>query len=109
MEFPCTGCGECCRRLQSLLEANHEHPILKELVERFPFKTTESGACEMLMEDGSCGCYDQRPILCNVKLGAVVLGVDEDEWFRFNAAACNKLIVNAGLDEKYFVKYPLEK
>ena len=103
MEFPCTGCGECCRRIQTILEANHQHPIMKELVERFPFSTREDGACEMLLESGQCSVYDSRPILCNVKLGGMVLGVDESTWYRQNADACNYMIKEAGLDESFLV------
>lgn len=103
MEFPCTGCGECCRRLQAVLEANHEHPVLKELVERFPFKTTESGACEMLTDDNRCSVYDQRPLLCNIKAGGVLMGVEESKWYLMNQDYCNSMMDEVGLDVKYRV------
>lgn len=103
MEFPCTGCGECCRRIQTILEANHEHPVMREIVSRFPYKTQKDGSCEMLMEDGRCSVYDHRPLLCDVKKGGMVLGVNEEVWFRVNAEACNQMIREVGLGEEYLV------
>lgn len=103
MDFPCTGCGECCRRIQTILEANHEHPVMREIVSRFPYKTQKDGSCEMLMEDGRCSVYEYRPLICNIKMGGLVLGVDQKDWYRVNAEACNQMIKEAGLGEGYLV------
>ena len=103
MDYPCTSCGECCRRLQTILERDYEHPIVREIVERFPYKTKEDGSCEMFTEDGLCSVYEHRPLLCNVKLGGIALGLDLKEWYRINADGCNHMIREAGLGEEYLV------
>jgi Fe-S-cluster containining protein len=74
-----------------------------ELVKRFPYKTTESGACEMLLDDGRCSVYERRPLLCDIKMGGVLLKVAEKDWFRLNAQACNQMIEEAGLGKEYLV------
>ena len=103
MEFPCTGCGECCRRIQSLLEGSHDDVRVQELVDRFPYKTRSDGSCEMLGDDGRCSVYEHRPLICNVKMGGVFLKMDEMTWYQINADGCNRLIDDAGLDESFKV------
>ena len=103
MDFPCTGCSECCKRIGAVLEGSYEHPVLRELVERFPYQTKEDGSCEMLTEEGKCSVYESRPLLCNIKLGAKLLQIDEMEWYRLNQMGCNSMIKEAGLDESFLV------
>lgn len=103
MDFPCTGCSECCKRVQSVLETEFDHPVMNELVRRFPYQTKGDGSCEMLTKEGKCSVYESRPLLCNVKLGAKLLRIDEMEWYRMNQLGCNSMIREAGLDESFLV------
>ena len=45
-------------------------PFRQFLVSKFPYKTLEDGSCEKLTEDGLCSVYEDRPVMCNVKLMA---------------------------------------
>ena len=76
---------------------------MNELVRRFPYQTKDDGSCEMLTEEGKCSVYESRPLLCNVKLGAQLLQIDELEWYRMNQLGCNSMIREAGLDESFLV------
>ena len=106
MDFPCTSCGECCKNIglgfEKTLKLDAPKAI-KDLIERFPYKLDENGACSMLNDDNTCSVYDDRPIICNIKLAAKLLNVEEDIWFKQNAEACNDLIRSANLDDRYLV------
>jgi len=102
-DFPCTSCGECCRHVQSRLTQTYDDPILNDLMNRFPYKAREDGSCEMLTDDGLCSVYDHRPLVCNVKLGALLLGLYNDDWVQMQADACNEMIKKANLDDKFKV------
>lgn len=102
MEFPCTGCGGCCRMLSGILkspelQANY---VMRMAVKTFPFKTDASGACEKLV-DGKCSVYEERPLLCNVKELGEAMRVNQAEWFKANALACNRIIDLLNLDPMY--------
>ena len=106
MDFPCTSCGECCKNIGSGFEKTLKTDVplaIKDLIEQFPYKLDENGACSMLNEDNSCSVYDNRPIICNIKLAAKLLHIDEYTWFKQNADACNDLIRSANLDDRYLV------
>ena len=108
-KFPCTQCGLCCTKvnLGKWLEPDiTTDPFIKFIVSKFPYKLTEDGSCEMLV-DGLCSVYEDRPLLCNIPLGGKALGLDEREWFELSMQNCNMLIREAGLDPKYLVS--LEK
>tara|TARA_R100001594_G_scaffold35650_3_gene65140 strand:+ start:151 stop:477 length:327 start_codon:yes stop_codon:yes gene_type:complete len=104
-DFPCTSCGLCCKNISSMYSQDHS-PIMQFLVDKFPYKTLEDGSCEML-KDNQCSVYEDRPLICNVRLGGKLLGIDQDIWYAYLADGCNELIKDAGLDEKYLVS--LEK
>jgi Fe-S-cluster containining protein len=57
----------------------------------------------MLTDDGLCSVYENRPLLCNLKLAALLLGYTNDDWMELQATECNSMIKEAGLDEKYKV------
>jgi Fe-S-cluster containining protein len=78
--------------------------VIKDLINRFPYDTNPDGSCSMLNEDGLCSVYENRPIMCNVKLMGQLLHQDTTEWYRINAENCNKLINDANLDPKYLVQ-----
>lgn len=102
MAFPCTGCGGCCRLIGDIL-ANPErqtHAVMRKAVEEFPFTADENGACEMLINN-KCSVYEDRPLLCNVRALGELMQVEETAWNRMNAAACNLIIDQLGLDPLY--------
>lgn len=103
MDYPCTGCGECCKRVQTILEGSYDDPIFEELVRRFPYKARKDGSCEMLTEEGLCSVYEHRPLVCNIKMGALLFKMDLMDWYRINARGCNQMIKDAGLGEEYLV------
>ena len=106
-EFPCTSCGLCCKNLSTMHE-DADHPMVAFLVSKFPYKILEDGSCEML-KDNQCSVYNDRPIICNVRLGAKVMGIDQDDWYQLVAQGCNKMIIEAGLDSKYLVSVKNDK
>ena len=101
MDFPCTSCGLCCTTVGSLLDQKFDDPNVQTLIDAFPFDTVD-GVCEML-KDGLCSVYDQRPILCNVKLVGIFLGLEQNQWYKAQAATCNKVIEENQLDSSYKV------
>ena len=104
-DFPCTSCGLCCKNVINIY-SQPMSPIMQFLVDKFPYKVLEDGSCEML-KDNQCSVYEDRPLICNIRLGAKILGIDEDEWYKLTADSCNTMIKEAGLDSKYLVS--LEK
>ena len=58
----------------------------------------------MLNEEGLCSVYQNRPIMCNIKLMGQLLHSDTTEWYRLQAEHCNILINAADLDPKYLVQ-----
>ena len=104
-DFPCTQCGQCCRHIKDILSSSESFPtVIKDLIDRFPYDINPDGSCSMLNEDGLCSVYENRPIMCNVKLMGQLLHQDTTEWHRINAENCNKLINAANLDPKYLVQ-----
>ena len=101
--FPCTSCGQCCRNVHYLLDMPDDGSVYSELIRRFPYNTNEDGSCEMLTDDGLCSVYENRPLLCNLKLAALLVGYTNDDWMKLQATECNSMIKEAGLDEKYKV------
>ena len=109
IDFPCTACGLCCKYVGESLNMTSDNPIMQEMLDRFPYKVDEEGKCEKLTEDGKCSVYYDRPLLCNIKKGALLLGIhdiiDVSNHYHMLAAGCNKLITDEGLDESYLVTF----
>ena len=106
MKFPCTSCGQCCRKLNLALETDYNNVVLNEIRDNFPYKTLKDGSCEMLTEDGLCSVYETRPIFCNVAKSALLAGfTDLNAFYRTAAEYCNNIIREGGLDESYLVKF----
>lgn len=102
MDFPCTGCGECCRKVGAVLanRALDDTPLGK-LLKIFPYKANEQGHCEMLV-DGKCSVYENRPLICNVRrMTEVFYSADPAGHYIASAQACNHMIDEAGLDQSY--------
>lgn len=102
--FPCTGCGQCCRQIGKVLNANvDETTPIGALIKAFPYKPTEQGDCEMLV-DGKCSVYENRPLLCNVQKMTEVFYSDDPLGHYLDCAyVCNGLIAYANLDPSYMI------
>jgi len=106
MEFPCTGCGLCCKRIGAITadpEVFRGVPVLYEAVKEFPYEALPDGSCSMLSND-RCTVYEERPLLCNVKKLGELHNLDRDSWYAINAMSCNTMIKEAGLPEEYLVR-----
>lgn len=75
--FPCTKCGECCRR----------------------------AGCAFV-KDNICTVYDKRPLICQIDVSYKFdkLPMSKDEYYRKTADVCNKWIKESNLDKKYLVR-----
>tara|TARA_R100000781_G_scaffold90883_1_gene56251 strand:- start:230 stop:646 length:417 start_codon:yes stop_codon:yes gene_type:complete len=104
-DFPCTKCSQCCKNVGKTLANLTSLPQkLKDLISIFPYEVKPDGSCSMLSDDGLCLVYDNRPIICNVKLTAKLFNHDITDWYRMNADMCNVYIKQAGLSDDYLVK-----
>lgn len=102
MDFPCTGCGECCKRVGAVL-ANHtlDNTPIGKLLKIFPYSTNEQGHCEMLVND-RCSVYENRPLICNVRRMTEVFYSDDPAGHYLDSAeSCNRMIEEADLDPAY--------
>lgn len=99
MEFNCSGCGACCKRIGLLKDK------FKEL--NFPYSVNDKGWCEMLDENNNCKVYNTRPDICNMKTMYekyfTKLGYTEKKTYKLNAEMCNLYIKEDKLDEKYLL------
>ena len=102
--FPCSSCGQCCRVVGRLLKTSFINPIYNDLIRRFPYETNVDGSCVMLTDEGLCSVYDHRPLLCNLKLAALLMGFTDNSWMEIQAEDCNCLIDEAGLDDSYKIR-----
>lgn len=104
-DFPCTGCGACCRSVDGVKENKHLHPkAIQELIEAFPYDHKD-GVCEMLV-DNKCAVYEDRPVLCNIeKVSEYYPDLTKEEYFKINADFCNLLQLKFDLPTKYRVNY----
>ena len=107
-DFPCTQCGECCKHIglsfnPDSLAYKKAPTVIKDLIDSFPYKINPDNSCSMLTSDNLCSVYDERPIICNIKMGGFLLRIDQKTWYKTLADQCNTLITNAGLDPKYLV------
>jgi len=107
MTFPCTSCGECCRRAGS--------------VPGFPEPVLPNGTCSRLSEDGRCSIYETRPAICRISEMAtapMIAAVSRDgsivqiknphrsraAYYMAAAEACNRFQEEAGTDAAFRVK-----
>ena len=101
--FPCTSCGLCCKQLGNVLKHGSTEPIIQDLINRFPYKPNSDGSCPMLDTQNRCSVYDHRPIICNIKLVAILLKQPVEERYKLSIEACNTMIRQANLDESYLI------
>ena len=104
MGFPCTNCGLCCKNVKTVLNGRHfvSNPVIKKALDDFPYSTDESGACEMLTDDGCC-VYETRPDVCNIDTMARLQGIPLNEYYLASAQSCNMIMAINGLDSSNFV------
>jgi len=102
-DYPCTSCGLCCKQVGNVLKHGSDDPIIQELIDRFPYKPNLDGSCPMLDTQNRCTVYNDRPILCNIKLVATLLKQSVEERYELSKEACNAMIRQAGLDKDYLI------
>ena len=86
-KFPCTKCAACCKNI------SHLKAIL-------PVK--EDGSCEHLVNN-QCSVYNNRPLICNIQKLAEKSQIPIKKFYKQNAIACNKMIEELGLDERFLI------
>jgi hypothetical protein len=96
MNFPCTGCGCCCKVInwadKIVVRDDPDHPLY------FPY-THNEGVCEKLI-DNKCSVYETRPALCRIGVN-IPEWMPIDQYYEQNIAACNKLIDLFGLGDEW--------
>jgi len=66
-EFPCIGCGLCCKVVGNHFENYDIYPkYLQKVLDDFPHEIDEQGVCSQLKDDGKCKVYKNRPLACNM-------------------------------------------
>jgi len=92
MGFNCTGCGLCCTQIEKIKRTVHPFGWMQKLVDAFPYGTDVDGACMMLV-DGQCSVYEDRPLLCDIERTAdeVDIGMSKRQWFEVNYRGCKQL------------------
>lgn len=76
MSFPCTQCGECCRRTKFVSD---------DFLARVGLERGPDGICKHF-NDNRCSIYETRPDVCRIPL----------HHYRMNAAYCNKWMTAIG-------------
>jgi len=95
MKFPCQKCSLCCRHIDRAVNLFTEAGF--DI--KFPYKWTD-GVCEML-KDNLCSVYENRPLICNVDRYIKENKINKHWFYKLNIEACNRLMDEAGLDQKY--------
>jgi Fe-S-cluster containining protein len=114
--FPCSGCGLCCKLVgaavtgaKALIAAGNNKADVLE-VANFPYSFNDHGHCENLNQDNTCKIYDHRPDICQIDKVWEKHHQHEmtkEQYFQSAAIVCNSLMVQVGVDEKYYI--PVEK
>lgn len=89
--FPCTVCGECCRRV--------DHADETRWLDR------GDGLCRYFDEKLMlCSIYDVRPAICNIEVmynSRYSGNMTKLDFYRLNAECCNLMQENSNVDKKY--------
>ena len=92
--FPCTQCGQCCRRVDA-------SPLTSAL-------DRGDGTCRHFVEaDNACGIYETRPLTCRVDAyyeAHLQAQLDRQAYYRLNAECCNAMQAEAGIGEAHRVR-----
>lgn len=68
----------------------------------------DDGSCVRYdREARRCSIYDSRPAICRVDEYAETNGLPLDDWYEVNAAACNRLQDDLGIDPSFRVRLPV--
>jgi len=112
MMFPCSGCGQCCRKVGEVVKNAKEQvrihngkvsSLIRDLA-KFPYGTTEEGVCEKLV-DNKCSVYDKRPDVCSIERSWKLYSKEtKEDYFKRNAELCNVMIDEAGLPDSLKIK-----
>jgi len=92
-KYPCIKCGLCCKRIDKVVES------LNGEID-FPYKWDSTGRCEKLDDNNLCMVYDDRPFICNVDRVLDTADLEQKEFYNINIASCNRLLYEAGREEK---------
>ena len=114
MDFPCTGCGLCCKRVgpavigaRKLVATGNENVYVKD-VAAFPYSFDATGKCENLLPDNKCAVYENRPLVCDIgrvwekhhQPGGIIT---KESYFLSAAELCNSMMVEANTNENFFI------
>lgn len=80
-------------------------PFVKAF-QNFPYKATETGACEKLDEDGKCTVYENRPLVCSIPRMFQKFQkkkMTRKQYYLSEAKICNSMIRKNGLPDKFIV------
>jgi Fe-S-cluster containining protein len=93
VEFECTRCGLCCKKIGLMLTLPPATSYLAKAKAEFPYQAKKNGSCEKLDEDNKCTVYDHRPLLCDIgRLGDEPdLPMSKEQWFELNYKGCEIL------------------
>lgn len=91
MDYPCTACGCCCRRVVAIPGVFPEEWV------------GEDGACVHLTENELCGIYETRPECCRVGYSFAGSGLTDREYLEMTANVCNALMDEMGVKGKRVV------
>ena len=88
----CTSCSICC--------------YFASTVPNFPEPVDETGKCMHLKEDRTCAIYDTRPKICRVDDSFELVKhkfKSKDDYIKLTIDTCNKMIIGAGMEDKYLI------
>lgn len=97
--FPCSGCGACCRRAKQTVEQLNITDPSNEFY--FPYKFNENGSCEMLTDDNKCSVYKTRPTVCNIDKTILLSGIDKEMFYSAVIETCNKAMDEDNMSVEY--------
>jgi Fe-S-cluster containining protein len=104
--FPCTGCGLCCKHVDITINDYAELGI--DLLDRknplhFPFKWDETGKCENLI-DNKCSIYKDRPAVCSVEKTRKILGAPKKLFYKLSIETCNEMMDKYDVPSEFRIK-----
>lgn len=99
-KFPCTGCGCCCKIINTLVGAANFLQLQRpDLDLSFPYGWDETGRCENLQEDNKCKVYESRPLICRVDEMGKAFGMTAKDNHEMTAKHCNKIMESFKIDK----------
>ena len=92
MEFECTACGLCCKKIGLIMQRPAPYEWMQPAKDAFPYKANPDGSCEKLI-DNRCSVYDDRPLMCDIgRMGDEMnLPMSKEKWFDMNYEGCKRL------------------